>query len=165
MSARDALFYLYGALTLAGAVGIVRASRLVHAVVWLFATMVALAGIYLTLGSELLAGVQLFVYGGAVTVLALFALVLARPAPEVPAHLASISPWVAGVAATALLGALTVAAAGADGLAVAAIAAPDTAAIASEIFGRYVVLFEVAGLLLTVALVGSIVVARKDDAS
>lgn len=165
MSARDVLFYAYAALSIVCAIGIVRAKRLVHAVVWLFATMVALAGVYLTLGSELMAGVQLFVYGGAVTVLALFALVLTRPAPELPARLSSASPWVAGASVLVLLATLVAATVDARELQVGARPAPSTAMVAGELFGRYVVLFEVAGLLLTVALVGAIIVARKDDAS
>ncbi|MDZ4170158.1 MAG: NADH-quinone oxidoreductase subunit J [Coriobacteriia bacterium] len=164
MSIEGVLFYAYAAVAVIGAVGVVFAPRLIHAVVWLFITMIALAGLYLLIGSELLAGVQLFIYGGAVTILALFAIILARPTNE--ARPSGISAWVAGAGSAALLAALGVAVAASASLDTIPGPVPLTAAIATELFTRHVVLFEVAGLLLTVALVGAIIMARTDgDAS
>ncbi len=165
MNARDVLFYVYATVSLLSATGIIWASRVVHAVMWLFVTMVALAGVYLTLGSELIAAVQLFVYGGAITVLALFALVLTRPSRELSFRLTSAPQWIAAVSSLALFGGLATAVLDTPAGRAGVSADPGTAAVASELFGRHVVLFEVAGLLLTVALIGAIVVARKDGAS
>lgn len=156
------LFYVYAGVAIAGALGLVLAPRLVHAVMSLFATLVAVAAIYLLIGSEFLAAMQLFVYGGAVTVLVLFVLMLARPAAE------PISSAKRGVVVTAaglclalfVMLALTL---GPAGFAVGAAAQLTTANLAEIIFSRYVVPFEVAGLALTIALIGAIVLAREDD--
>lgn len=163
MSASVVLFYAYAAVAVVGAVGLVFAPRLVHAVMWLFVSMISLAGLYLLMGSDLLAGVQLFIYGGAVTILALFALILARPQPE--ARPAGTAAWIAGLGSAVLLGALGTIALAVPALEQSAGRSPLTDVIAQELFTRYVLLFEVAGLLLTVALIGAIVMARTDGDS
>ena len=66
------------------------ARKLVHALMSLFATLVAIAALFLLLGSEFLAAMQLFVYGGAVTVLVLFVLMLSGEAAEAEARLAPL---------------------------------------------------------------------------
>lgn len=158
------LFYVYAAVAIAGALGLVLAPRLVHAVMSLFATLVSVAAIYLLIGSEFLAAMQLFVYGGAVTVLVLFVLMLARPAAE------PISSARRGLVTTAAglclaLFAMLALTLGRGGFAVGAAKQLTTAGFAEIIFSRYVVPFEVAGLALTIALIGSIVLAREDDVS
>ena len=76
------LFYFYAAIAVAGALGLVSATKLLHGVLSLFATLVAMGGLYLLLGMEFLAAMQLFVYGGAITILVMFALMLSGPEAE-----------------------------------------------------------------------------------
>ncbi len=156
------LFYLYAAVAIAGAVVLVTFRNLVHAVVGLFATLVAIAGLYLILGSEFLAAMQLFVYGGAITVLVLFGLMLAGPVlgkDEVPRRAVV---WVAGTVALLFFVAV-VAVFWRTGWQVTEPFAHDTESIATILFSRYVLPFEIAGLSLTIALIGSVVIAREDD--
>ena len=75
-------FYLYAAVALAGALGLVLAKKLAHSLMCVFATLVAVAALFLLLDAEFLAAMQLFVYGGAVTILMLFALMLSGEAAE-----------------------------------------------------------------------------------
>ena len=82
MSASLVLFYVYALVAIAGALGLVAARSLVHAVMSLFATLIAVAALFLLLGSQFLAAMQLFVYGGAITVLVLFVLMLTGAAPR-----------------------------------------------------------------------------------
>lgn len=157
------LFYVYAAVAVAGALGLVLAPRLVHAVLSLFATLVSVAAIYLLLGSEFLAAMQLFVYGGAITVLVLFVLMLARPEAE---HLSRTHRGMvatAGALCLGLLGWLAVTVGTAAFPASRSIVSISAGSLAEVLFSRYVIPFEIAGLALTIALLGSIVLAREDD--
>lgn len=158
------LFYVYAAVAIAGALGLVLAPRLVHAVLSLFATLVSVAAIYLLLGSEFLAAMQLFVYGGAITVLVLFVLMLARPVPEPISSAKRGIVVVAGALCVAFFAVLAFTL-GRGEFSVGAGVQMSTANLAELLFSRYVVPFEIAGLALTIALIGAIVLAREDDVS
>lgn len=161
MSVSLVFFYLYALVAVAGALGLVLAPRLVHAVMSLFATLFAIAALYLLLGSEFLAAMQLFVYGGAVTVLVLFVLMLTRPS-ERSGTVPAVARVIAAAIAAGLFGALATTVGGTKWLPLAE-SAQDTASLAEIMFSRYVLPFEIAGLTLTIALIGSIVLAREDD--
>lgn len=156
------LFYLYAAVALAGAVVLVVARNLIHGAIGLFATMVAIGGLYLLLGSEFLAAMQLFVYGGAITILILFGLMLAGPAVREHRPPRAALIWAAGLVSAAFFAAVA-AVLVRTGWAVTAPVVHDTESIATILFSRYVLPFEVAGMSLTIALIGSVVVAREDD--
>jgi len=157
-----AFFYVYALVALAGAIGLVTARQLVHAVMCFFATLLAVAGLFLLLGSEFLAAMQLFVYGGAMTVLVLFALMFTGAAPEGGRATRGAVRWLALGVTAAFFGLLTVAFATA-GWRISPAQPMDVAAIATILFSRLVVPFEIAGLALTIALIGTIVLAREDD--
>jgi NADH-quinone oxidoreductase subunit J len=156
------LFYLYATIAVVGALGLVSARKLMHAAMWFFATLISIAGIFLLLGSEFLAAMQLFVYGGAMTVLMLFALMFtgAISGGDTPARRAT--RWLAVAVCASFfvllgLGYLTA------GWRIAPAQNMAVSAVASIIFSRFVVPFEVAGLALTIAFIGAIVLAREDD--
>lgn len=161
MSAADVLFYVYAAVAVAGALGLVLAPRLVHAVLSLFATLFAIAALYLLLGNEFLAAMQLFVYGGAITVLVLFVLMLTRPGAAEAAPTTGLTRWIALLICAGFFGYLAYIVGGAAWQPAASYP-HDTAALATILFSRYVLPFEVAGLVLTIALIGSIVLAREE---
>jgi len=156
------LFYLYAIIAIAGALALVWAKNLLHGALGLFATIIAIGGLFLLLGSEFLAAMQLFVYGGAITVLIMFALMLAGPRVNHDDRPTRVVYAVAGVVCALFF----------VGVALVLLrtnwhlSAPivhDTASIATILFSRYVLPFEIAGLSLTIALIGSIVIAREDD--
>jgi len=76
-------FLALAALILGSAVMVIRARELVHSTVWLAAMMVGVAGIFLTLGGEFLATIQILVYVGAVITLILFTVMLTIPEDKV----------------------------------------------------------------------------------
>ena len=160
MTATLVFFYLYAAVAVAGALGLVLAPKAVHAVMSLFATLFAIAALYLLLGSEFLAAMQLFVYGGAVTVLVLFVLMLTRPSEDASPSSNRVR-WIAMALCVLLFSVLATTVGRATWRPLAA-QAHDTASLAQILFSRYVLPFEIAGLTLTIALIGSIVLAREE---
>jgi NADH-quinone oxidoreductase subunit J len=156
------LFYFYAIIAVAGALVLVTAKNLIHGAVGLLATLVAIGALYLLLGSEFLAAMQLFVYGGAITVLVMFALMLAGPRVNHEDRPTRVVYWVAGaVCALFFVGVALVLVR--TGWHVTDPVVHTTASIAEILFSRYVLPFEIAGLSLTIALIGAIVIAREDD--
>lgn len=163
MTVQAFFFYLYAIVALAGALGLVMARKLAHSLMCAFATLVAVAALFLLLDAEFLAAMQLFVYGGAVTILMLFALMLSGEAAEAEARLSHSVAWMARVVCVAFFAMLVLTLGWAE-WPLAPSQPIDTAAVATILFSKYLVPFEIAGLALTVALIGSIVMSREDEA-
>ena len=153
------LFYVAGALALAGALVVVMSRNIVYAAFGLLASMVGVAGLFLIAFAEFLALAQLLIYGGAVVIVILFALMLTRI--EDFESLSDHPQWpIAALVAIAVFGVIAAA--------IAATAAPATeragisfAALGSSLFTDWAVAFEVASLVLLVALIGAIVMVRS----
>ncbi|MHB9154789.1 MAG: NADH-quinone oxidoreductase subunit J family protein, partial [Endomicrobiales bacterium] len=158
------LFYALAAALLAASVGVVSARNIFHSGLLLGAALLSVAGIYLLLGAEFLAAVQVLVYVGGILTLILFAVMLThgindktvRQASEQKgrAFLASLLVFV--VMAFALY---------ATPLPESASPAPaaDTARVGAVLFTQAVLPFEVLSVLLLVALIGAVIIARRDD--
>lgn len=154
-------FYIYAMVALAGAIGLVTLKNLVHAAMCLFATLFAIAALFLLLGSEFLAAMQLFVYGGAITVLVLFVMMLTRAVPEEAGSQRKSVRWLSAAVCLAFF-AVVAGTLGTTSWELAAEHAHDTASLAEILFSRYVLPFELAGLALTIALIGAVVLAREE---
>lgn len=161
MTVADVLLVALGAVTLGAAVLVVGSHHLVRAGLWLVVALAGVAGCYLVLTAELLAWVQVLLYVGAVVVLLLFAVMLTR-APIGPGRDVDRQRWpglLVGGGAGVGLAALLV-----DAYRWRPTAQPPTGTaerIGSDLFGRWVLPFEVASLLLLAALVGAIVISRR----
>jgi NADH-quinone oxidoreductase subunit J len=156
------LFYLYATIAVAGAIVLVTAKNLIHGAVGLLATLVAIGALFLLLGSEFLAAMQLFVYGGAITVLVMFGLMLAGPRLAEDRRPRRAVLWVGAAVSAAFFVAVAIVLLQTDWHVTTPIV-HTTASIAEILFSRYVLPFEIAGLSLTIALIGAIVIAREDD--
>ena len=73
-----ALFVIVAVFTLGGAIGVVATRNVVHAALFLLLSLLGVAGIYLVLFAEFLALVQVLIYGGAIIIVVLFAVMLTR---------------------------------------------------------------------------------------
>jgi NADH-quinone oxidoreductase subunit J len=157
-------FYAVAGVALLGALGVLFLRNLFHAALSLILSLFAVAALFVLLGAEFLAGVQVLIYVGAVAILILFAVMLTQRITSrnvkqyaravVPAFLA-----VAGLAAVAALVMLKVELPAAAPL-------PESSALeelADLLLSRYLLPFEVISLLLLGALVGAIVLARKEE--
>src|SRR3972149_6374237 len=78
MTYEEFIFYIIAAVTVSGALGVVLARNIVHAALFLILALLAVAGVFILLSAEFLAIVQILIYGGAFTILILFAMMLTR---------------------------------------------------------------------------------------
>jgi len=165
MTGADFLLLGLGAVAAGSALLVVTTKHLVRAGLYLVISLGAVAGLYLVLGAELVAWVQILVYVGAVVVLLLFAVMLTH-APigaskdlDRPAWPALIVGGGVGLGLAALL---------ADAFRWTLYELPEpgtTERMGAEIFGQWVLPFEVLSILLLAALVGAIVLSRPDIAA
>ena len=145
-------------MTLGAGLGVVLTRNVVHAALFLLLSLVAVAGLYLVLFAEFLALVQVLIYGGAIIIVLLFAIMLTRSA-EYP-KISDSRQWpLAAVAALGLLGVLAaaflIAPAESGGP-----QSPSFSGLGNSLFTTWAIPFEIASLVLLVALVGAIIIAR-----
>ena len=153
------LFYVAGALTLGGALVVVMSRNIVYAAFGLLASMVGVAGLFLLAFAEFLALAQLLIYGGAVVIVILFALMLTRI--EDFENLSDHPQWpIAAIVAIAVFGVIAAAIAGTAAPASERVSLSFTA-LGSSLFTDWAVAFEVASLVLLVALIGAVVMVRS----
>lgn len=161
------IFYALSFITLGSAVCVVFLRRPIHNVLFMIMTMIALAAVFLKLDAEFLAMVQLIVYAGAIMVLFLFVIMLLQlDQLKEGAQTKAIRGWAGAVAALGLLGLILVAIRFGGVAAiqtVASAAASNTAAIGEKLFTTYLLPFEVASVLLLAAILGAVIIVRKDS--
>ena len=153
------LFYIAGGFTLGGAVGVVATRNIVHAALFLLVSMMGVAGVYILVFAEFLALVQVLIYGGAIIIVVLFALMLTRI--QEFGGTADNPQWpLAGLAALGLFTIIAIAIIKTGGQPLAARTGPDVRDLGQALFTQWAIPFEVASVLLLVALIGAIVIAR-----
>jgi NADH-quinone oxidoreductase subunit J len=123
----------------------------------------ALAGIYVVLGAPLVAGAQVLVYIGAISVLILFAIMLtqSKAAPVRLVFQTQAIPAAIAAAILAVLLVLTVTAT--DWGAVTARIRTATDSVARVLFGQYVLPFEIVSVLLLAAVIGGVFIAKREE--
>lgn len=167
MSVAEVAFAVFGLLSAVGGVLAVTSRHVVHAALWLVVSLGALAGVYLALGAEVVALVQLLVYVGAVVVLVLFALMLTRAPIGVRTDLDAgprrrLLAAVAGVAVALLVGGTLTIAVGDSGV-TPSLARGAARPLGQAIFGGWLLPFELLSVLLLAALVAALAVSRGSD--
>lgn len=163
MTVAQGIFYLIAALAVAGGLGVVLIRSTVYAALFLLVALLAVAGIYILLASEFLALVQVLIYGGAVTVLLLFALMLTRTG-DLPETMVGAQWPIAAFASLLLVGLLIAAVATTNWPGdVGEVTLVSFRELGDALFRRWAVPFEIASLVLLVALVGAIVLARQEE--
>jgi NADH-quinone oxidoreductase subunit J len=162
--AQNVAFGIIAAMMIYSAIRVVTASNVVHAAVNLVVVLAGVAAQFILLGAEFLAITQVLVYIGAIVVLFLFGIMLTR-APMEGTERAGKDNWLIGLLSGVLL-AWVMAVALWDGFGEDKLPADlmptSTAVLSDSIFGEYLIPFEVVSVLLLAALVGAIVIARRD---
>jgi NADH-quinone oxidoreductase subunit J len=163
-------FYLLAATTVVAALAVITAKNPVHSVLFLILTFFSAAGLFVLMGAEFLAMILVVVYVGAVAVLFLFVvMMLDVDFGELRRGSARYLPFGAGVAGLLTVEMIFVAASVADRGAAARItgargdvgSVTNAEAIGSVLYTDYVYLFQAAGLVLLVAMIGAIVLTLQ----
>jgi NADH-quinone oxidoreductase subunit J len=160
------LFYFFSALAVASAILMVTRRNIVHAAVFLITTLLTTAGIFLQLQAEFLFIVQVILYVGGIMVLFVFVIMLVNL--DVSMRLVQFNrQWfVAGALALVLAAQIFFALlAGRTALRLPEMAAnispKNTEAVADALFSKYMLPFEIASILLLVAMIGAVVMAKR----
>ena len=161
-------FYLFATLTIASAVAVIFARNPVHSVLWLILAFFNAAGLMLLMGAEFIAMLLVIVYVGAVAVLFLFVVMMldidfaklrsgfTRNLPFgliialvlVAEIIIALSAWEAGPALS--------------GRAIPESSQPNIVALGQLLYSRFLLPFELAGLILLVAMIGAIVLTHRN---
>lgn len=172
MVTQNIIFFILAGISCVGAIGVVRTSNVVHAALYLVSVLAAAAGLFLLIAAEFLAWVQVLIYLGAVTVLLLFGIMLTRAPMGKNDDLdndSKIPAYVVAFGMFGLLGALIVDAfnnqtkikIGGSG-ATQTLLNGQMSAMSKSVIYDYIFPFEIVGVLLLAALIGAVVMARKD---
>jgi NADH-quinone oxidoreductase subunit J len=167
----DFFFFLFAAMAVLSAIFMVTQVNPVASVLYLIVTFFSLSGLFVILDAHFIAAVQIIVYAGAIMVLFLFVIMLLNLGSTQPSDIRrGLGRVLAGsiaVALVAIFARLFMAGGDVDGF--GGPSALDSllessgavAAVAEPLFTRYLVAFEVTSILLVVAIVGAVVLARK----
>ena len=164
MNSTQVIFIILSAVALIGALGVVVSRKLFHAAIFLVLSFVGVAGYYVLLEAEFLAAIQILVYVGAIAILIIFAIMLSRRLMS-PEFKASNEQWLwALVAGMALFVILVVILVQVNWPVVEAAVPEGTISELGQALvnpDQYLLVFEVASVLLLVALVGAVIIARE----
>jgi NADH-quinone oxidoreductase subunit J len=158
-------FYFLSAMALISGVLVITRKNPVHSAIALIFTLLSLAGLYLMLYAPFVAGVQIILYAGGIMVLFLFVIMLVN-VERVQRESQFNKQWLIGLAATTALGVLFVLvyAKGRSVFPERPVQLPEqlnTQQVAVWLYGNYMLPFEIASLLLLVAIIGAVVMAKK----
>jgi len=164
MNSTQVIFIILSAVALIGALGVVVSRKLFHAAIFLVLSFVGVAGFYVLLEAEFLAMIQILVYVGAIAILIIFAIMLSRRLMS-PEFKASNEQWLwAVVAGVALFVILVLILVQVNWPVVEAAVPQGTVSDLGQALvdpDQYLLVFEVASVLLLVALVGAVIIARE----
>jgi NADH-quinone oxidoreductase subunit J len=158
-------FILTGAVALTAAAGVVLSRVPVHSALFLLLHFAMLAVLFVTLDAQFLAAVQVIIYAGGIVILILFVIMLLG-SEELPERIGAHSwiPYIAmGLGALLLVGmgfSLAQAFRGVPPV-VGANAGGAPTVVGMELYSRFILPFEMVGILLLVALIGALLVARR----
>ena len=159
------IFVILTAITLGGGLGVVTSRNLFHGALYLVLSLAGVVGYYVMLNAGFLAAVQLLIYIGAIAILILFAIMLSHGIMAQRQSQRNEQWWMAALVTLLIFVVLAVVLwqvqwPVADSQ---TLAAPNTSLsqLGQDLMGPYMIPFEVASVLLLVALVGAVVLARE----
>jgi len=160
------IFFVLAALAVLGAVSLILQRHPIHSALSLIVVMVALAGLYLLMGAEFVAAVQIIVYGGAIMVLFVFVIMLLNAGEEERTNFSKLATYAGIPLAVATAGLIAAAivrssaglsSAGPNG------ALTSTKTLSMLLFREFVYPFELTSFLILVAILGAIVLAQREN--
>jgi NADH:ubiquinone oxidoreductase subunit 6 (subunit J) len=158
-----ALFYLFAAISAAGAIGVAVSRNIVRTAVFLLFTLIGVAGLYFLLAAEFLAAVQIVVYAGGTLILIIFGVMLTSKSP-----FSRFEPKLGEVTVAVTVGAVLLLALvlgivrtfGGETTAVATETNYEVVKLGQVLLGDYLIPFELASVLLLVVMIGAAYLAK-----
>jgi len=163
MELYDIIFYLFALITIGSGIIVVNSKNIVHAGFSMLLTFFGVSGIYVLLGADFIAVVQIMVYVGGILILLLFGVMLTNKITNVEIRAGSVQviPAVIGLGIfTAVLYYVM----SSTNWRTESFEIPLTTSfeIGSVLISEYILIFELLGILLLVALIGAASIARRD---
>jgi NADH-quinone oxidoreductase subunit J len=166
MTAPVVIFFVLAAIAVLGAVSLILQRHPIHSALSLIVVMVALAGLYLLMGAEFVAAVQIIVYGGAIMVLFIFVIMLLNAGEEERTNFSRLATYAGiplAVAVTGLIAAAIVKSSGSLPAPTPSGALTSTKTLSMLLFNEFVYPFELTSFLILVAILGAIVLAQREN--
>jgi NADH-quinone oxidoreductase subunit J len=157
-------FFVFALFAIGGAIFMISFTKVVHMVVSLAVTFLSLAGLYVLLHAEFLAFVQILIYAGAISILMIFGIMMTQHKHQEEGSKRPAHDVLLAIGALALFGVIF--------YAVQQTTFPqaefpqiedNTLEIGKLLFNKYVIPFELVSVLLTVAFIGAIVLAKREE--
>jgi NADH-quinone oxidoreductase subunit J len=159
----EAVFYLLATFTVISALGVALSNNVMYSAFALMGTLLGVAGTFVLLGADFLGVVQLLVYVGGILVLTLFAVMLTHRIADVRVSNRAVGrPLALVLVGAALAWMVKVATAASWVVKEATVPEPTTRGIGNAFLTDYILPYEIASLVLLVALIGAVVVSRKE---
>lgn len=158
-------FFIISIFILSGAVLMISYTKVVHMVASLAVTFIGLAGLYVLLAAEFVAFVQVLIYAGGVTILMIFGIMMTRhdttddEEPKRPLHQTLLTIGVLGFFGIMFFAIQRAA----FPIQQTDLPADNTRAIGEQLFTMHVIPFELVSVLLTVAFIGAIIIAKREE--
>jgi NADH-quinone oxidoreductase subunit J len=157
-------FFVLALVAIGGGVLMINLNNVVHMVVSLVFTFLSIAGLYVLLSAEFVAVVQILIYSGAITIIMLFGIMLTKHDDQTSNSAGKLRYFLVSIGIVGFFAIVFFGINNADfGQQAATLHENNTQQIGIELFSKYIIPFELTSVLLLVALVGAIVLARKDD--
>ena len=160
------LFFVFAALSVIGALAMILLREPIHSALALVLVMVSLAILYLLLGAEFIAAVQIIVYAGAIMVLFVFVIMLLNAGEEERTTLSKMAHyigWPLGIFLTVeLVYWLSRVSIGAQRVEPSIAPGDPTRELSTLLFKSYLFPFEATSILILIAVIGALVLAKRD---
>ncbi|WEK53958.1 MAG: NADH-quinone oxidoreductase subunit J [Candidatus Cohnella colombiensis] len=158
-------FFLLAVCAIIGAVMSISFTKVVYMVLSLAFTFISLAGIYILLQAEFVAFVQILIYVGAITILMIFGIMMTKHNAEAQEVARPLLETLAAIGCICLFGILFYAIREADFPEVTTMPLPEdnVREIGFALFKQYVIPFELISVLLTVAFIGAVAIAKREE--
>lgn len=159
------IFFVLAGFAVLGALSLVLQKHPIHSALSLIVVMVCLAGLYLLMGAEFVAAVQIIVYGGAIMVLFIFVIMLLNAGEEEHTDFSKIARFAGlplALALTATLAALVFKPDSSIPSPAQAVIPKATEQISTMLFKDFVYPFELTSFLVLIAIMGALVLAQRE---
>ncbi|TSA26556.1 MAG: NADH-quinone oxidoreductase subunit J [Ignavibacteriales bacterium] len=164
MNFYDIIFYIFAAITLLSALFVVTTRNIVHSAFYLLFTFFGVAGIYVLLGADFIAISQILIYVGGILILLLFGVMLTNKITNVEIRTGTVHMLPAAIATGIFMGAVVAVMVWTEWKSEpSVIPLTTTKDIGHLLLTDYVLIFELLGILLLVALIGAASIARRDE--